>query len=423
MSPESKNNKTKKGPGSFWISNTAIDLLIQNKATAEQICTYLILSRHVDNKATSVKGPFHLVKLSTAGIKSLYNYAGLTPSKSEQALKKLTCPENEGGLQLILTPDAYNNIFLPANQRINKHNLKHKRTPSKQEKLYPIVKRSSGNRAVRWILDTFDEKATEGIWFPNEVVDGIKPHTPSFGLQRPLRKIVDLPRYKDEAARFLLLMYRHHAMSTIGGIDPSKAFYLHYDSKEIASLHHFSLCQTTESSLVFADDFLQGVLSEGDLSPDSSSAKRPQAIAAEVLQALIDSKFLYTTVKVMKGHPCDPDLVPRYELATKHHKYGYNPPNPHALASKIALLFREMEIEVGVMLPGGFRFDGQYPFAVQEGHTISVMGIYRPRYELSNPKNYPVEKDRSRREIEHSEALELIETLKSRHFPSPEQVD
>jgi hypothetical protein len=43
------------------------------------------------------------------------------------------------------------------------------------------------------------------------------------------------------------------------------------------------------------------------------------------------------------------------------------------------------------------------------------MGIFRLRYELSNPKNHPVTTDQDRRETELLEALEIIETIESSH--------
>lgn len=406
---------SKNGAGSFWISKAAIDVLINKKASAEEICTYLILSRFVDKKAAKEGEYYWSAKFSTAGLKSMYTYAGLTAQKAKLSLEHLYGLSNDRNCRLIQKPEKYNAFAVPHNLEADKYNELN--YPHDIIKYIPAIKAANGKRKVRWVLNTFGGMPSQGIWLPNELVDGVKPKAPQKGFQRPLKKIIDMPLYRDEAARFILLLYLHNDLSAFGGVDPKNTFYIHYDTIEIAADPPYSFCKTTRDSLVFAENFVKKAISTPVESHEKRAPKDPKGVAEETLQALLDDGFLFAVVKAMHEEPNSPDLRPRYELAVKHNKFGYTPPaSPFTLSQNFASLFGKLGIEVGSNLPcGSHRFNGQYPFVVKKGQTPNVMGIFRLRYELSNPKNHPVTTDQNRREIEQREALEIIETIESSH--------
>jgi len=167
-----------KGSGSFWISETALQALIRNRATATQICTYLVLSKHTDAGG----------KLSTCGVKAVKKKIGIGDGSAKRALAALVDMRGPTGPAtksvLVYQPDRW--------AKVMKEEMPERPTPRSQ---------------VRWVLNDFKSGPESRIWFGNSLVSGHGEFT------LPLRR---LKQCGDVAARLLLLLYQHTQTRRVG---------------------------------------------------------------------------------------------------------------------------------------------------------------------------------------------------------------
>ena len=95
---------------------------------------------------------------------------------------------------------------------------------------------------------------------------------------------------------------------------------------------------------------------------------------------------------VMDREPCNPDSRPIYELYAKS-KWGQAPKEERGLAGRIDKIFSKVLDENGrghCVADSAGRFFGGLPVLSRIGKIPHVVGIYRLRFRISNPKNHTV---------------------------------
>lgn len=138
------------------------------------------------------------------------------------------------------------------------------------------------------------------------------------------------------------------------------------------------------------------------------------------IEALESIGLLYEIVVVMNRDPVpskfgngdeyggiDSDAEPLYELDARS-QHGYKPVGEEGLASVTARTAGELGFPVAT----GGTFYGKYAAIVQRGQGAMIVGIYRPRFRVSNPKNAGVKETWARIRANQREALELINKLR-----------
>ncbi len=361
---EHKQQPEKKKKGSFRIPQEAMQILIENKATAWQIGAFLVLARHTDESG----------KFTTAAHKKIYSATGASPGtekapgKGRQIVKELmnmsrTPIYDDNG---VMTTNPHNLIYTAQEWRNNSGES----IPETQHKLYPIV----------FVLNDFS--SSEWIWFPNELVDG------HGRFRQPLKR---LKQSGDAAARLLLLSYGASNLEEYGGIPPLNNYYNEYSlSNHIKTSHGFTFHSAThKTKLVYENMSLPALGLKSFLEDNEHKLKQVRPFG-DALAALVSQGFLYEIVTVMDGHPSTADARPVYELQNKasHVNNG-----EEGLAKRIdriigKVLNSDNEYHVADKLG---RYYGSYPVISREGVTPYVVGIYRLRFRISNPKNYTIQ--------------------------------
>jgi hypothetical protein len=154
----------KKVSNVFFIQRAAIDVLLLNKATAIDICTYLVIAKYTDRN-----GYF-----SGVGFMTLKERLGVGQKKISESIMRLTTIEFSG-----------QRLLYPINEWMHKENV-------------PI-----NEYRVGWVLGWFETEYKYHVWLNNDLVgkNGKK--------QKPLNYFTKASG-RDDHARMLLLLYKHH---------------------------------------------------------------------------------------------------------------------------------------------------------------------------------------------------------------------
>lgn len=361
---EHKQQPEKKKKGSFRISQEAMQILIENKATAWQIGAYLVLARHTDESG----------KFTTASHKKIYSATGASPGtekvpgKGRQIVKELmqmsSPPIYDSNGVMATTP--HNLLYTAQEWQNNSGEL----IPETQHKLYPVV----------FVLNDFSSE--EWVWFPNVLVDG------HGRFKQPLKR---LKQSGDAAARLLLLSYSASNLEEYGGIPPLNNFYYEYTlNNHIKTSYGFTFHTATIVQKHAYNTVSLQALGLKSFSEDNEQKSKQLKVFWDALAALESQGFLYEIVTAMDGHPSSADARPVYELQNKasHANTG-----EEGLALRIDRIISKLlndgkEYHVADKLG---RFYRGYPVISREGVTPHVVGIYRLRFRISNPKNYTVQ--------------------------------
>ena len=368
----------KKGSGSFWVSQKAINVLIESKATSLEICVYLILAKYTDQIGI----------FSTSGAKAVYKAMRVSQSLAKKTLCSLQNIKSQNE-KLLYCPEEWMN--------------------TDKGKEFPIPERPTQRSQVRWVLNDFNADNGDKVWFSNDLIDG-------YGLfEMPLRR---LKQCGDVACRLLLLLYCYNDMEAYGGISPHHAIYKEYEVEELFDMER-GFCA------FFAVDVgtrhvLQQVSwpSLGMLTPLSKKAKKEKR--KEVLKPFWDAVrslqqvgFIYEVVTVFDGKPGNKEALPIYFLHT-HNRHGKTPKGEEGVAGRIANLMsklgRPLTDEMG-------RFYGKYGVIVPEGITPHVIGMFRLRFRVNNPLSHTVRTSWSSIHKCQEEAAAWIGRVEDAYFP------
>lgn len=359
--------------GSFWITRQAIEALLANKATATQICAYLILARFTDESG----------QFSTAGMQAVYKGIGIgqdMAKRAVEALCKMHMPrigKAKSGAMLVYPAETW--------AASKGQDLPH--GPSEMSK-------------VRWVMDTFMTEPDDRVWMANELVDGIGSFT------QPMRR---LKQSGDVAARILLLAYREQDLERFGGINPATMFYDKYDMEQIYR------------NLQGGYDLWHGGHEHGHVYrscsmptlgitewPDDEEKKQDLINGwFRAMKALESRGFIYQVVSVLDREQHHPEAQVILELHAKT-LHGYKPKGEGGLSGPTAKLSGLWDKPVTDSMG---RFYGKYAAVVPAGMETHIIGIWRLRFRVSNPKNRGVRGAWARIHRSQQEAMDWLKDV------------
>lgn len=365
-----------KGKGSFWISRQAISVLLAEKATATEICAFLVLARFTDESGC----------FCSAGNQAVFRAVGVGHAIAGAALKRLQ------GYRFGANPKISQSIVCPADDWAT--------ATGKQLPHGPIALAK-----IRWVLNNFDGKPEDRVWFGNELVDG-------FGkFKQPLKR---LKRCGDVATRLLMICYREHDLDQFGGVRPTGAFYWKYEMEKI-----FSSFPHGKYDLWHGNDAGTWVFNCGSLPAlgitkfSAKEEEKAEQIAPfwRAVEALDSAGFIYQVVTVMDRNGEDVEAQVIYELDTKS-RHGYKPQGERGLGGETAKLSGNLGRSVA---DSAGRLYGKYAAIVPAGVPAFIVGICRIRFRVANPKNHGIKGAWARIYGGQNEAKEWIDDANEKY--------
>ncbi len=354
------NKKARKGSGSFRIPRKALDILIERRASAWQIGVYLTLAKHTDKSG----------KFSSAGYNVIYKATGASPGldkkpgRGRQLAAELLRlgrssaePVNpkkktKNLLGILYTPEEWQNITGETIPEIP-HEL----------------------HSVRWVLNDFE--ADDWVWFPNSLIEG-------YGrFKQPLKR---LKQCGDIAGRLLLLLYAVDNMEEFGGVPPINNVYRKYNLEHLISGNGFTFWSAQEGSISCFHSLSLPSIGINSFSEDKDESEKQWETFWNALYSLENAGFLYECVTAMDGSKINEDTRPLYDIAARP-RHGHPLKGEEGLLKRINRIFEKKSYGHADDLG---RFNGKYPVLSLVGVQPQVIGIYRLRFRITNPKNYPV---------------------------------
>jgi hypothetical protein len=388
------------GAASFCIPKAAVRALLDARADAVTIGAYLTLACFTD--ATGV--------YSTAALRAVRDYQSLHQDRGRRALEALqaiTVGKGKTAIALAYSRDAW---------------LKKAGGAALPDGPAPRAQ-------VNYVLPDFDEPIGDRVWFSSNVVLGFGSFT------KPLRRLKDAG---NEAARLFLLMQEAVDMVRFGGVPPSAGPWQRYEVDEGNDLTFSSsrLLIGKASGHIANQTTVQAVT--------GGTSKEHWDQAFNALRAVAGSGLFYEVVLVLnrnakpsKFQSGDPygdvpgDADPLYELDARS-LHGFKPEGEMGLAGLTARTAGELgrsvvqgtlrdsdgnPIEVDGYYPG--RFDGRYAAIVPRGYGAMIVGCFRPRFRVSNPKNAGVKDAWARIYEGNRMGFEWIAALRTAHGLAP----
>jgi hypothetical protein len=348
--------KKKRGAGSFRITMEAFQILIENKASAWQIGAYLCLARHTEKTG----------KFSTAGYKKIYESTGASPGSEKQPgvarrlvkeLMELSCVSDNGICKLLYAPQEW-------------QEMTGEPIPETANKLYPIS----------FVLNDFD--SGDWIWMANELVDG-------YGrFKHPLKR---LKQCGDVAGRLLLIAYCGNNMEEFGGVQPQNFFYKSYRFYEHKlTAHGFTFNIFNEDRKVVSGRVFQQAFGSS-----LSKVKREREFQSNqimnALASLESQGFIYEITTVVDAPPDTDDSRPIYELHNKSYNQNKGEEGLVRRIDRILAIAKASMTDKQYFIADTVgRYSKTFPVISRVGVIPDVVGIYRLRFRINNPKNYPV---------------------------------
>lgn len=373
MASTQKPRPSRGSGGSFWITRQAIEALLANKATATQICAYLILARFTDESG----------QFSTAGMQAVYKGIGIgqdVAKRAVEALCKMRMPgtgKAKSGAMLVYPAEAW--------AASRGQDLPHG---------------PSDKSMVRWVLDTFMADSDDRVWMANELVDGIGSFT------KPMQR---LKRSGDVAARILLLAYREQDLERFGGINPASMFYDQYAMERIVRDLHggYDLWHGEHENPTAYQSCSFPTLGITDWPEDKERKSEMVSSWFRAMAALDSAGFIYQVVSVLDREQNHPEAQVIFELHAKT-RHGYKPKGEGGLSGPTAklagLLGKPVTDSMG-------RFYDKYAAVVPAGTETHIIGIWRLRFRVSNPKNHGVRGAWARIHRSQQEAMDWLKDV------------
>jgi hypothetical protein len=376
--------KAAQGAGSFCIPRAALEALIKAKANAYEICTYPFLSRFTD--ATGM--------YSSVSISAVNRYTGANKvkdgpmSRSIERLKTIQVTrqvsnDRKGKAHRFLKEDVGPILYA----RDDWHEATGEVLPDGP------VERAK----VLFVLPDFDEPVGDRVWFGGNLMTGVG------GFHRPLKQ---LKNAGPVAVRLLLRMYTENDMETWGGVRPindghsPRVIYDVIDDKNTGEARIIRAKRSTTVAII-----------------DNERAQKYW----DALSALESRGFIYETVIVLNRNAVEtefssgdeyaeiPDHAePLYELDSRS-QHGYKPAGEEGMAVITAKVADALGYPVAI----GGHFDLTYAAIMPKVCPAMVIGIYRLRFRVSNPKNVGVSHAWGRIQQNNRDALEFIERMKA----------
>lgn len=404
------------GPGSFCIPRAAFNALLDAKATAYEICAYLVLA-----KFTGECGRY-----STASITAVNTYTGANKTKGgpiDKAITRLKTIRAKGAIKPVSNGRSGKSHAMIEQATdlgpiVFDRDTWHKDTGE----ILPDGPTERGK--VLHVLPDFGEPPADRIWFGNNLVSGIG------GIDKPLKKLKDAG---DVAARLLLAMYAANDMETWGGVRPIGDDFGPWKlykpvSSDLTLRGGVRLIRAKSDNKVGPG----GMFSRAWPAPSTGSWWDLHTKADEpvwrALDALESTGLVYEVVLVLNRNAIKKtfssgaeygaipdDAEPWCELDCRS-QHGYKPEGEEGIGSATATTAGDFGHSVAVE---GGRFDGTYAAIVPTGYGAMIAGIYRLRFRVANSKNAGVKSAWARIHQNNREAFNLVQSIRAANKLQP----
>lgn len=388
------------GPGSFCVPRAAIEALLESKATAYEICAYLVLARFTDESG----------QYSSASISAVNTYTGANKTKGgpvDKAIQRLKTIRAKGAKTMVsngLTGKRHEMVAQSADLGPILYGRDDWHTGTGEVLPDGPTERSK----VLHVLPNFGEEKDSRVWFGNALVTG-------FNGNKPLKA---LKNAGDVAARLLLALYVANDMETWGGVRPVGAGsgpWKHYEpvSKDIGLYGGARLVRAKDHGEVAS--IAKNISTDDKAYWDALAALKSSGLIYEVVLVLNRNGIASTFGSGGDYTKIPDDAEPFYELDCRS-QHGYKPKGEEgigwATANTAGALGHSVATEGG-------KFDGTYAAIVPSGYGAMITGIYRLRYRVSNPKNAGVRGAWAGIHQRNKEALELVNSIRAANKLQP----
>ena len=386
-------SKPPRGAGSFCIPRAALNALLDNQATAYEVCTYLTLARFTDESG----------RYSTASISAVNRYTGANKTKGgpvDRALERLKTIRAKSVKKVSNGRSGKSHAWVDQVTDLGPILFDRESWFQATGELLPD---GAHQRAeVLHVLPDFEEPSEDRVWFGNNLVSGVG------GFTQPLKA---LKNAGDVAARLLLALYEVNDMETWGGVRPvgtGHGPWVHYEPVDTDTRF------TVGARLHRAKDAGPVAIIEKRITEDQDQYW-------QALKALQSSGLVYEVVMVLNRNAIKAkfssgteysdipgDAEPFYELDCRS-RHGYKPDGEEGVGWATAKTAGDFGKPV--TLEGG-TFDGTYAAFVPDGYGAMIAGIYRLRFRVANPKNAGVKGAWAGIHQRNREALELVNSIR-----------
>ena len=385
-----------KGPGSFCVPRAAVEALLDAKATAYEICAYLVLAKYTDESG----------RYSPASISAMNKATGANKVKGgpvDRAIERLK------QIRAKTVKQVSNGRSGKAHQWIEQATdlgpILFERTAWQAQPGESLPDGPTERGLVRYVLPDFGEEKESRVWFGNNLVGGIG------GFSQPLKA---LKNAGDVAARLLLAMYAANDMELWGGVrpcGPGRGPWKHYEpvAPDVPLYGGARLIRAKDQGEVASID--------NRISGGSTEAYW------DALRALKSAGLIYEVVTVLNRNAkkekvgstggeygsIPDDAEPYYELDARS-AHGYKPEGEEGIGGATAKTAGDLGHPVAVE---GGRLDGTYAAIVPTGYPAMIAGVYRLRFRVANPKNAGVKGAWARIHTNNREAFELVQAIRA----------
>ena len=386
-----------RGAGSFCIPKAALNALLDNNATAYEICTYLVLARFTDDSG----------RFSTANISAVNRHTGANKTKGgsvDKAIQRLLTIRAKGAKTMVSNGQTGRRHAM-VEQFADLGPILYSRDGWHQETGEILPDGPLERSKVLNVLPDFDELQADRVWFGNNLVMGYAT------FMQPMKA---LKNAGDVAARLLLSMYAANDMEIWGGVRPvgsGSGPWKHYEpvADDVNLYGGARLIRAKDSGQIAVIDKRITGAGESQTYFDALSALNSAGLVYEVVLVLnrngVKAKFAsdseYTKIP--------DDAEPLYELDCRS-QHGYKPEGEEGIAWATANTAGALHHPV--TLEGG-QFDATYAAIVLKGYRAMIAGIYRLRFRVSNPKNAGVKGTWAGIHQRNKEALELVNSIRA----------
>jgi len=385
-----------KGPGSFCVPRAAVEALMDAKATAYEICAYLVLAKYTDESG----------RYSPASISAMNKATGANKVKGgpvDRAIERLKQIRAKTVKQVSNGRSGKSHAMV--DQVADLGPILFERTAWQQQTGEILPDGPTERGLVRYVLPDFGEEKESRVWFGNNLVGGIG------GFNQPLKA---LKNAGDVAARLLLAMYAANDMELWGGVRPVGAGagpWKHYEpvADDVSLYGGARLIRAKDQGWVASIDKR---ISGGDAEAYWSAlwALESAGLVYEVVMVLNKNAKKEKFASTGKEYSDIPDdAEPYYELHCRS-AHGYKPEGEEGIGGATANTAGELGHPVAVE---GGRLDGTYAAIVLKGYPAMIAGVYRLRFRVANPKNAGVKGAWARIHTNNREAFELVQAIRA----------
>ena len=412
---ESEGIKERRGQGSFCIPKAAVDALIKANASAYEIVAYLVLARFTDTSG----------RYSTASITAVNRYTGANKTQNGPVAKAL---ERLRSIKAVSVNRVHNGRSGKSagfeDLIVDLGPILFDRQSWLESEGETLPDGPTERGEVRYVLPDFDESFDDRVWFGNGLVDG-------HGMfAKPLKALKDAGPV---AARLLLALYEVNDMETWGGVRP-----VGVDAGPWKRYEPVGLPSSWKDLAVILRSKEAGKVINSGISSRVWQTKERNYWQAHTdagepiwraLEALNSTGLLYEVVLVLNRNSekrtfsngdeygdIAADAEPYYELDCRS-LHGYKPPGENdAIGWLTARTAGELGIPVTLAVG---KFDGTYAAIAPKGFGCMIVGVFRLRFRVANPKNAGVSGAWAAIHLRNREALDFVNRMRTASNMTP----